>query len=74
MAQDTFRMAETALQKQIFEAISKNDTVQLKTLLAKLKNNSVDDTDENGMTALQHACYKGNKQAVRMLIDQVGTS
>ena len=60
-------MPETDLQKRIFEAIAKNDTALLKTLLT----GGVDFTDENGMTPLQHACYKGNKEAVRLLLDQV---
>uniref|UniRef100_A0A182YKR0 Uncharacterized protein n=1 Tax=Anopheles stephensi TaxID=30069 RepID=A0A182YKR0_ANOST len=30
----------------------------------------VDFVDENGMTPLQHAAYKGNKEAVQLLLDQ----
>ena len=64
-------MPDSSLEKEIFAAIGKNETAQLKGLLAQLKGASVDITDENGMTPLQHACYKGNKEAVRMLLDQV---
>jgi ankyrin repeat protein len=32
---------------------------------------NVDIYDENGMTPLQHAAYKGNKEIVQMLLDQV---
>lgn len=62
-------MATSDIQSKIFDAISKNDVSQLKGLLAK--QSSVDFVDENGMTPIQHACYKGNKEAVRMLLDQV---
>lgn len=64
-------MTGTPVQKQIFEAIAQGDLGQLKSLLGTLSGN-VDLTDEHGMTPLQHACYKGNKEAVRLLLDQVG--
>lgn len=66
-------MTNAPVEKQIFEAIAKNDTALLKTLLGQLTRSSegVDITDDNGMTPLQHACYKGNKEAVRLLLDQV---
>lgn len=59
------------LQKDVFTKISNNEVCELKTLLAsnKLK---MDFVDENGMSPLQHACYKGNKEIVQMLLDQVG--
>lgn len=60
----------TELQQDIFKTITKNDVSALRTLLAQLKE-SVDFVDENGMTPLQHACYKGNKDAVQLLLDQV---
>lgn len=63
-------MTGTPVQKQIFEAIAKGDLGQLKSLLGKSGNVNI--TDEHGMTLLQHACYKGNKEAVRLLLDQVG--
>ena len=31
----------------------------------------VNDTDESGMTALQHAAYKGNLRACQLLLKQV---
>ncbi|CAO1307752.1 unnamed protein product [Diamesa tonsa] len=55
-------------QKEIFECISKNDIGGLKAKLISFKG-TVDFTDENGMTPLQHSCYKGNKEAVQLLID-----
>jgi len=61
----------TDLQKDIFAKISKNETRELKRLLAK-KKIKMDFVDENGMSPLQHACYKGNKEIVQMLLDQVG--
>lgn len=56
-------------QKQIFEKISKNDNDGLRIVLTQYKG-SVNFVDENGMSPLQHACYKGNKDAVQMLLDQ----
>lgn len=60
----------SALQLDVFDKITKNDVGTLKTLLAQLKT-TVDFVDENGMTPLQHACYKMNKEAVQLLLDQV---
>ncbi|KXJ78877.1 hypothetical protein RP20_CCG003232 [Aedes albopictus] len=56
-------------QKEIFDRISKNENSELKLVLAQFKQ-SVDFVDDNGMTPLQHAAYKGNKDAVQMLLDQ----
>lgn len=67
-------MADADIETAIFAAISKNETVQLKNLLAKLQLPSVDITDEKGMTPLQLAAYKGNKEVVRMLLDQVSAA
>lgn len=61
----------SALQKDIFDKISKSDVSGLKILLSQVSG-SVDFVDENGMTPLQHACYKGNVESVQMLLDQVG--
>lgn len=58
------------VQKQIFDAIAKNEIGELKTLLAQLQG-TADFVDENGMTPLQHACYKGNTELVQHLLDQV---
>lgn len=60
----------TDLQKDIFDKISKNDVSGLKFQLSQLSG-TVDFVDENGMTPLQHACYKGNVESVQMLLDQV---
>ncbi|CAK9829767.1 Ankyrin repeat and MYND domain-containing protein 2 [Anthophora retusa] len=59
----------TDVQKQIFTKISNNEVSDLKTLLTvnKIK---MDFVDENGMSPLQHACYKGNTEIVQMLLDQ----
>ncbi|GAB0096235.1 ankyrin repeat and MYND domain-containing protein 2 [Sergentomyia squamirostris] len=59
----------SALEKDIFDKISKNEVTELRNILLELKT-SVDFVDENGMTALQHACYKGNKEIAQMLIDR----
>lgn len=60
-----------AVQKQIFTKISNNEVFELKVLLTANKI-KIDFVDENGMSPLQHACYKGNKEIVQMLLDQVG--
>lgn len=60
----------TQLQREIFTKISNNQVDDLKTLLATNRI-KVDFVDENGMSSLQHACYKGNKEIVQMLLDQV---
>lgn len=57
-------------EKKIFEAISNNDAVLLKALLTENPQN-VNIFDENKMTPLQHAAYKGNKELVQILLDQV---
>ncbi|XP_043671149.1 ankyrin repeat and MYND domain-containing protein 2 [Vespula pensylvanica] len=59
----------TDLQKEIFDKIDKNEVSEIKTLLSMNKI-KVDFVDENGMSPLQHACYKGNKEIVQMLLDQ----
>lgn len=61
------------IQKQVFEKISKNDKDGFKQLIAQVKG-GVNFIDENGMTPLQHACCKGNKEAVQILLDMVGLS
>ncbi|XP_072744431.1 ankyrin repeat and MYND domain-containing protein 2 isoform X2 [Anoplolepis gracilipes] len=59
----------TDLQREIFTRISQNEVSELKTLLAQNKI-KIDFVDENGMSPLQHACYKGNKEIVQMILDQ----
>lgn len=61
----------TDLQREIFTKISQNEVSELKALLAQ-NQIKIDFVDENGMSPLQHACYKGNKEIVQMLLDQVG--
>lgn len=68
MASKSGDMSKT--ETSIFDAIAKNDFAEFKSLLAQHKG-SVDFFDENGMTALQHAAYKGNKDMVQLLLDRV---
>ena len=58
------------VEKDIFAKIANNDVNGLKNTLVQQKI-EVDIYDENGMTPLQHAAYKGNKEIVQMLIDRV---
>ncbi|GFG38137.1 hypothetical protein Cfor_04788, partial [Coptotermes formosanus] len=57
------------VEKDIFAKIANNDVNGLKNTLVQQKI-EVDIYDENGMTPLQHAAYKGNKEIVQMLIDR----
>lgn len=63
---------QTAPEKTIFNAIGQGDLAEFKNILMQHKG-SVDFFDENGMTALQHAAYKGCKEMVQMLLDRVST-
>ncbi|XP_071566061.1 ankyrin repeat and MYND domain-containing protein 2 [Temnothorax nylanderi] len=56
-------------QREIIERISKNEVCELKTLLSQRKV-KIDFVDENRMSPLQHACYKGNMEIVQLLLDQ----
>jgi len=58
------------VEKDIFTKIASNDVNGLKNILVQQKI-EVDIYDENGMTPLQHAAYKGNKEIVQMLLDRV---
>ncbi|XP_041977560.1 ankyrin repeat and MYND domain-containing protein 2 [Aricia agestis] len=55
--------------ENIFAVIAQGDLSEFKTLLANYKG-TVNLFDENGMTALQHAAYKGNKDMVQLLLDR----
>lgn len=59
---------ESEIEKKIFEAITNNDVNLLKTLLVDQQEINI--LDENSMTPLQHAAYKGNKEMVQMFLDQ----
>jgi ankyrin repeat protein len=61
------------IEKDIFAKIASNDVNGLKNTLLQQKM-KVDIYDENGMTPLQHAAYKGNKEIVQMLLDQVSVN
>lgn len=60
------------VQKELIEHILKNNVSRVKEILLA-HNFKPDDCDENGMTPLQHAAFKGNKDIVQLLLDQVGT-
>lgn len=62
--------AVSDLEKKVFELVSAGDINGLKTLFAQNKIGP-DIFDENGMTPLQHASYKRNKEIAQMLLDQV---
>ncbi|KAG8285790.1 Ankyrin repeat and MYND domain-containing protein 2 [Homalodisca vitripennis] len=54
-------------EKKIFDCIAKNNIVEFKALIHTIHG---DIFDEHGMTPLQHAAYKGNKEIVQLLLDQ----
>lgn len=60
----------TQTQMGIIGAIGDNDLGKLKEYLVQLQT-PVDFFDENGMTPMQHACYKGNIDFVQLILDQV---
>ncbi|CAG9759493.1 unnamed protein product [Ceutorhynchus assimilis] len=55
--------------QKLFDTINNNDALLLKALLSE-KPQNVNILDENNMTLLQHAAYKGNKDLVQILLDQ----
>ncbi|XP_031846094.1 ankyrin repeat and MYND domain-containing protein 2 [Nomia melanderi] len=59
----------TDVQKKIFDIIRDNSVLELKMLLVANKV-KMDFVDENGISPLQHACYKGRKEIVQILLDQ----
>lgn len=58
------------IQKDLIEKILKDDLNGVKDILITHKLNP-DICDEHGMTPLEHAAYKGNKDMVQLLLDQV---
>lgn len=58
------------IQLQLIDRISKNDTNGFKQLLGQLKG-GVNFVDDSGMSILAHASFKGNKEAVQLLLDMV---
>ncbi|ERL90775.1 ankyrin repeat and MYND domain-containing protein 2 [Dendroctonus ponderosae] len=54
---------------KIFQAIAQGDVVLLKALLAEGPH-IANSLDENKMTPLQHAAYKGSREMVQVLLDQ----
>lgn len=58
------------IESLVFKYISENNFDAVKNLFVqyKLKPNLY---DKDGMTPLQHACFKGNKQIAEFLIEQV---
>ncbi|KAJ8986004.1 hypothetical protein NQ317_013888 [Molorchus minor] len=55
-------------EKQIFDAVNNDDLIKLKAILSE--NLDVNIVDDNFMTPLQHAAYRGNKEIVHILLDQ----
>ena len=54
----------------LVERINDNDAVGLQELM-KTHNTKVEAEDEQGMTMLQHASFKGKKEMCQLLIDLV---
>lgn len=57
-------------QVEIIEKILKNDLSGVKDLLSR-NDCKPNICDEHGMTPLQHAAYKGNREMTQLLLDQV---
>lgn len=58
------------MEKLVFEKLTSNDTNAFQQLVTQLKG-GVNFIDDNGMSPLQHACCKGNKNAVEVLLNMV---
>jgi len=58
------------VQRQLLDRLAKNDTSGFKQLLVGVKN--VNFVDDSGMSCLAHASFKGNREAVQVLLDMVG--
>ncbi|ALC43723.1 CG8003 [Drosophila busckii] len=56
------------IQQQLIDRIAKNDTNGFKQLLGQLKG-GVNFVDDSGMSILAHASFKGNREAVQLLLD-----
>ena len=52
------------------EKIKENDCVGLQQVI-KTHSLAIETEDENGMTLLQHACFKGKKDVTQLLLDLV---
>jgi len=57
-------------EKEYFNRISKDDVTGV-TQLLNTGIGKVDMVDEHGMTPLQHAAYRGNKEMCQLLLDRV---
>lgn len=55
------------VQRQLLDRLAKNDTSGFKQLLVGVKN--VNFVDDSGMSCLAHASFKGNREAVQVLLD-----
>lgn len=67
---DANRGEECTVETEVFKAVVNQDLSQLKLIFAT-RNVEPDLYDKEGMTPLQHACYKGNKDIVDFLIEKV---
>ena len=63
---------ESNMPVDIFELVRKQDVEAVKSCLATMKNVK-DLFDSDGMTLLQHAVYRGNKDLCQMLLDHVSS-
>ncbi|KAH8371879.1 hypothetical protein KR093_009229 [Drosophila rubida] len=68
MSEDNKKSQLDDIQLQLIDRISKNDTNGFKQLLGQLKG-GVNFVDDSGMSILAHASFKGNKEAVQLLLD-----
>ncbi|KAH8342341.1 hypothetical protein KR059_002151 [Drosophila kikkawai] len=55
------------VQRQLLDRLAKSDTSGFKQLLVGCRN--VNFVDDNGMSCLAHASFKGNREAVQLLLD-----
>ena len=69
-SEDVRQDVEYTVDSEVFKAVVNNDLAHLKLLFSEHKIKP-DLYDPDGMTPLQHACYKGNKEITEFLIAKV---
>ncbi|XP_046390192.1 ankyrin repeat and MYND domain-containing protein 2 [Ischnura elegans] len=69
MASEKASTEGSNMEKALFEKLAAGDVEGVKNILL-LNEIDINCVDENGMTPLQHVCYKGNKEYVQMLLDR----
>ncbi|EDV40635.1 uncharacterized protein Dana_GF10604 [Drosophila ananassae] len=68
MTEDNKNSQLDEVQRQLLDRLAKNDSSGFKQLLGQLKG-GVNFVDDSGMSCLAHASFKGNREAVQLLLE-----